>query len=81
MKNEPVAALGPIRRLDLEAEEQKFLDQAALAALPYALGVQADEAEDDQDWLIIADVAAAHACDIADAMLAERRRRMEEKKP
>ena len=68
------ATIGPIRRLDKEQEEQRFLDAAAIAALPEIIRTGFRPS-----WKEICEAVATESYEIADAMLAERRRKMEAK--
>lgn len=76
-----------MRALAEDAARQRFLDAAALAALPSCLraldpwGDHSDEGLEDDEWEDWARRAAIDAYRVADAMLAESERRRAEPKP
>jgi hypothetical protein len=80
--SEPVTVLGPIYLEDEAIEKRKFLDAAALAALPWALAYWENymRKSDGLEFEEIPVCAAQDAYAVADGLLAERDRRRGEKK-
>lgn len=66
--------LGPLYLEDEKAERERFLDQAALAALPVAAKYW-NALRGSRKWNDVTGNAAADAYQYADAVLAERDRR------